>query len=330
MPLTKTIEVPSVSVLTKLLHYVEDEKHRNHAPKGYHIPQLQSAHPDLTRKNFVPMAKKIIEQLNAGIRGGAPVKNLATLHIIRVPYHTYLTPRERRYFALRYIRDILPDGLALYNWHINPLHGSDDLNIMALNATSLEVPRTRRQRNINPIADARRVSDLITDRLNARRRALGQELIITMQEVQQDVARERRDQSLEEQLAALPTRITLANLREEIEKLGHTVNRFNPDKNYLTVRFKTSKPLEEIADKKKRKRASRGNRFDLVDMLLKVWLLRRQKRHTQLTQAKAKPTQLHPPQDQTIQSILEQEKPRRKLRPPEPPQDPPAPPKLWR
>ena len=304
MPYAKTIEISTPVALKKLLNYLQNQNHKNHAPKGYCVDEMQSAHPDLSAKKFAVAAERSVARINAEKSTGRDVKNLATLHIVRTPYDTFLSRRERLVFARRYVREVVPDGLAVWTWHWNSIHGSDDLNVMVLNTTSLEQPRTRRQRGISPYSQARRVSDQITDALNHRRAALKQPPIVTMREVQRDLARERRGQSLEEELAAGKEQITLSNLKAAIEELGHEVTRFSVEKNYIAVTFQGAK---------------KSKRFPLLDLLTAVGQIRAQARTAAVEQAREKLAAFGLAKDEAIERIVEASEPRRRKRPPEPP-----------
>ena len=167
MPATKTITLKTWTAINNLLAYLKNQNHPNH--EEYTIEPMRSAHPLLTPGQFMPAVKKIFEKMLSEKRGGRPIQNLCTLHILRVPDYSWLTPEERETYARHYIQTIAPDGLCLYCWHINKGMGSADLNVMVPNVVDLDRPRVRRQRGVNVITQARDTADAITTLINRNR-----------------------------------------------------------------------------------------------------------------------------------------------------------------
>ena len=320
-----TTDFKSTSALKRTILYCQNQDHPNHGPKGYIVGKMHSAHPSLTPENFSEFAERMARHISSTNKTGAPLKNIATLHVVRSPYESHMTARERGYFVRRYIREVAPDGLAVYNEHHNPLHGSDDFNIFFMCSSSLSAPRTRRISDVNPIWEAWRTADRIHDRLNDRRRALRLRHIPTMLEIQRENAKERRGENLEEQLAALPGTLTLKNLRESIESLGHQIVRYNAQKNYLSIRFQGAKPLAKISDLKKRKKSKRGARMVILTLLAEVERIRSYKKGGVSQGQRSKLATFNLPKDREIQRIKDKYESPRVPRPspsPEPPEAP--------
>jgi hypothetical protein len=347
MSYTKPLFIDSWTSARNAYGYLQNAAHPHH--EECDLDPMRSATPAFTPATFFDKVGKAFTKLTAGPRRGHPVKNLFELHISRVPDMTWLTPEERDQYAQQYIQIVAPDGLAVWCWHNNWLTGSSDLNVLVPNLTSLDRPRVRRQRDINPIAQARAAADAAVERINAQRRKKGERTMITMPERMRQIAEAERGASLERQLAEYPETVTMANLREVVEKLGHTVTRYNEDADLIGIKLHVpgkpkkpvKKPTKELTEEQTKQR--RARRFRIIELLDRVARLRQQLRdHPQPApkpqRQRDETSSREQPRDKELRRLIEQpefEPTPPALEPPspsprgpqEPPPEPPAPPR---
>jgi len=349
MPATKTIPLKTWPVVYNLHAYLQNQLDPNH--EEYTIELMRSAHPKIPPANFLPAIKKAFEKIMAGKQRGRPIENLFVLHISRMPDYTWLTQEEREKYAHHYIQAVAPDGLALWSWHVNRGMGCADLNVLVPNVVDLERPRVRRQRGVNVVSVAREAADAITDMLNRERPKKKQKPIVTMPERLRQIAAAKHGACLEQTLSSHPQPVYLSNLKTVIEEMGHEVTRFNPDADYISIRFrspegkkktKAKKTKKTTKTKKEEEKKPRPVRFKITALLAEVARLRDAKTHasqspTQTISAPPPPQKPPPIIDRRSQAEIErlidewsQEQNPPQQRPPEPPQEPPASPERGR
>jgi hypothetical protein len=226
------------------LYYCSDKKHPDHRDK---IIGKAVTHGVPAGTTFLDLALIHISEctaLNRRIRRGRKIKRKLQSTIQRVPDASWLKKRYKTWIQKETISRM--GWKFAISWsHTDRRTGATDFHYVS--------PYRKGDKEGNPIARLRAVSDEIHTELNQMLLAHGKPRLETMPEVRSRARKKAGIKSLAEQLASVED-LTIDNLRANIERMGHTVTRFNPERETISVihqgkkrahRYSTEKLLVE-------------------------------------------------------------------------------------
>jgi hypothetical protein len=225
-------EIRTEKHLRNLLHYLGNKSHPQHLE--YDIP-----HPvrygKLTPGNFVQETLLAIAEINRRRRLGRDTENLATLFIDRFADGSDLSVEEEDAHEQAVVACVAEQTSAIVYRHRNTETGAIDFNFFVPNVLFDVYPvRTRRTNAKDPLATMRHASNASLEFLNEQRRRQRKMPIVRVIDRIRILARQRRGRLLEEELHEHGG-VTLSNIKEVLEKLGHKVTRLNASRNTISI-----------------------------------------------------------------------------------------------
>ncbi len=259
MPYSNSIGATPNS-LTSIVMYLGNENHKHH--EDYDLTPIQVLGAK-SIQDFIAYAQDAFRK-NRRKKAGPPPKNAANWIVVRTPDGSHLQPNEMAAYeaAARDAAGLGGPVVGILNWHKNKYTGAADMNL--LSAAFTTNGRLVRDRGSHNVKNLRQRMDQVTDGLNAIRKSRGIPPIVTMQEVKKERAQERGEVDIVAQLARIPAPPSkITDLEPALLSLEHSVTRFNPDRDTISIvpkgkkkakRFRVSKLLEDIAEIRKKER----------------------------------------------------------------------------